>query len=39
MKDVLNTLPVDEFLAALRQKPHASHAHSPAAKAARRKSA
>ena len=34
-KDVINTLPVDEFLAALRPKPHAAHK----AKAAKRKSA
>ena len=37
-KDVINTLPLDEFLAALRPKPHAARAH--AAKAhAKRKSA
>jgi DNA polymerase (family X) len=35
-KDVINTLPLDEFLAALRPKPHA---HAAKAKAAKRRSA
>jgi len=38
-KDVINTLPADEFLAALRQNPHAVPAHAPKAHAAKRKSA
>ena len=31
-KDVINTLPVEEFLAALRPKPNAAKAKAPAAK-------
>ena len=38
-KDVINTLPADEFLGALRQNPGAVPAHAPKAQAARRKSA
>jgi len=38
-KDVLNTLPVEEFLAALRAKPHGVPAQQAKAHAARRKSA
>jgi len=38
-KDVINTMPVDEFLAALRPKPEAAQAHPTKAHAAKRKSA
>jgi len=38
-KDVINTLPADEFLAALRQNRDAVPAHAPKAHAAKRKSA
>jgi len=38
-KDVINALPLDQFLAALRPKPAAAPAEQPGAKAARKKSA
>jgi len=38
-KEVLNTLPVDQFLAALRPKPHATNARPGKSPAAKRKSA